>query len=191
MQHSVTVLESVQEAFEHAVLYSCGVEYVELMRSDCKVKLVKVVSAYSKGGDLDTTCATRIFHNHIARNKTAHMNVKTCSEYGIKREMTYKSVYEVAKAIVSCLPEEKMVVVIADTTIMDKKGLITITTSGHMRWMTSEDRHPCPTCGKFFQGTFGLRTHQVSSSSIQLVVQISHAYITAFFISINDTGFYA
>lgn len=165
MDHTIGLLEIVQKAFTVAVELSCGSEYCDMFERDCGVKVSK---HHKKNGDLQSTCPQRIFNHHIAEkqrkgDQCTQMNVTTTSEYGLVKLRRYNSARELGLEIIACLPEAVMKGVIADVLIdpTDTSNTIRITTAPHFQWHLQHDRHPCTCCGRFCQGSLGLRTHQV------------------------------
>lgn len=74
MQHTLTVVDQIGEGFACAIERSCGIEYVDLFRKSCGVK---VSSNYRKFGDCQTSCAGYLFHHHQAVALVERMDLKT------------------------------------------------------------------------------------------------------------------
>ena len=69
-----------------------------------------------------------------------------------------------AESIISLVPEDAMQTLIAHAFIQEgpKKSLhIVITTRAHLNWQLRMDKLHCVTCGNFFKGSRGLRTHEI------------------------------
>jgi hypothetical protein len=162
--NSAALLGQVQDAFKVAVQLACGMEYIPLLENEAPVKLS---TSWRKFGDM--VCAfPKVFFTRLVNTTATDENSEMCitvsciSEFELKREMTYHSPRHVAESIISFIPEEVMGPLIASVNIMDGSNVLIVTTAAHMQWHLDNDRFPCSLCGRFCQGKYGIRTHQVS-----------------------------
>lgn len=163
-ENSTAALEQVQNAFKVAIQLACGIEYIALLENETPVKLS---TNWRKFGDM--TCAfPKVFFTRFVKtsstdeNSEGCINVSTISAYDLKREITYTSPRQVAETIISYIPEDVMGPLIASINIIESSSVIMVTTTCHMAWHLDNDRFPCALCGRFCQGKYGIRTHQVS-----------------------------
>lgn len=174
MDHSLQLIGRLQEAFQEAILRSCGPVYASMTASNKKM-IVQAAKNWRKFGDFQSKVAETIFRTHLATVagvETTAMVVTTESAYGWERERRYETSRELALEIIACIPETAMVDVLADVVIEGSGSILMITTAPHMAWHINNDRHPCNVCGRFCQGAFGLRTHMVEMHGIEAQVRI-------------------
>ena len=167
MLDRLSILPEVQDSFEIAVSHACGADHVAQFREECPVRLS---TNWRKYGDMTCAYAKFFFNRHMQENKSRDGDVvvvtaQSISEYGRVREFTYTSPRDVAEAIISFLPEETMGTLIASVHIVDCSAVINITTAAHLQWHLDSERYPCPHCGRFCQGKYGIRTHLVRTLS--------------------------
>ena len=174
MEHTISLLDQVNQAFSTAVELACGSDYTHMFNRDCGVKVAK---NFKKYGDLQSTCSQRIYNFHLAEkhrngDTSEGMQVTTVSEYGFVRKKYYDSARALGLEIIECLPENIMANIVADVVIdpRDLSNTIRITTAPHFQWHLKHDRHPCTFCGRFCQGSLGLRTHQVI---VRIVIDVA------------------
>jgi hypothetical protein len=89
----------------------------------------------------------------------AGVRVATVSEYGLRREVNYATVAELANALVQALPPS-VASCAADFRVREPDGSLLITTQLHMRRQRASGLLPCVLCGGFFGGERGLRDHR-------------------------------
>jgi hypothetical protein len=73
-------------------------------------------------------------------------------------------VQSLAESIILLIPEEAMQSLIAHAFVQPgpkNSHHIVIITKEHMTWHLLMDKLHCVTCGKFFKGSRGLRTHEI------------------------------
>ena len=74
------------------------------------------------------------------------------------------TVASLAESILLLIPEEAMQTFIAHAFVQPgakNSCHIVIITKEHMAWHLNMDKFHCVTCGKFFKGSRGLRTHEI------------------------------
>ena len=94
------------------------------------------------------------------------------SAYGRIVHRSYDTARALALEIISCLPETIMGTLIADAVVVEGTSCIRLTSSPHMEWHLTEDRHPCRYCGIFCKGAQGIRTHLVREHHTDTQVQL-------------------
>lgn len=84
--------------------------------------------------------------------------VRTISEYGLPREVTYRSAADLGRAVIAALDDEVRDVT-ADLRVRED-GVLMITSQLHMRRQRALGFLHCAACGAFCHGERGLRDHQ-------------------------------